>query len=357
MDQDTHVADRANVPAAPMQPPAQSARLSPRQKAAIVVRFLLNEGVDLALDKLSADEQSRLMQQMAQMSYVDRATLAGVIDEFLGELGEIGVSFPKGIIGALEVLGSAVDPALADQLRRDASGSSDADPWDRLATMDSEVLLPLISCESVEVAAVVLSKLSVTKAAELLGKMDGARARQIAYAVSKTNNITPQAVVTIGQSLLEQIDNTPTSAFADDPIERVGAILNFSQARTREDVLEGLGETDQNFAEQVRKSIFTFENIPARITDRDIPKITKDVDAATLMTAIAAALQSGLEDAANYMLDNMSKRMAQGIRDEMGELGTIKSDVGEAAMSAVVATIRTLEGSGEIVLRTDDEAE
>ncbi|MCF6443394.1 FliG C-terminal domain-containing protein [Nereida sp. MMG025] len=329
--------------------------LTSREKAAVVVRFLLAEGVDLSLDKLDAHSQAQLMQQMAQMSHVDRSTVAAVVEEFLNALDRIGVSFQGGIMGALEVLGGKIDPALAEQMKRDASGGDTADPWERLTTLDPEVLLPLVECESIEVAAVILSKLSVARAAELLGKMAGSRARKITFAMSLTKTVSPQSVAIIGQALIDQIDNTPETAFDDDPIERMGAILNFSQARTRDDVLVGLDEEDKDLAEQVRKSIFTFENIPARLTDRDVPKVTKDVAADVLAVALQAAMQSNMEGPANFILDNMSKRLSQGIRDEMAELGNIKEDAGEAAMGEVVAAIRALESTGEIVLRVEQD--
>ncbi|MCK4713748.1 MAG: flagellar motor switch protein FliG, partial [Marinosulfonomonas sp.] len=141
------------------------------------------------------------------------------------------------------------------------------------------------------------------------------------------------------------------------PVERVGAILNFSPANTRDDVLAGLDEDDQAFATQVRKAIFTFANIPARIDPRDVPKITRGVDQAVLVTALAAASAGNLSASADFILDNISKRMAEGMREEMKELGKVKEADGESAMGAVVAEIRALEAAGEVFFVAADEDE
>ena len=160
----------------------------------------------------------------------------------------------------------------------------------------------------------------------------------------------------IGESLLAQIDSAPPSAFEDGVVERVGAILNFSAAATREDVLEGLHTEDEAFAEEVRKAIFTFVNIPTRIDPRDVPKIARDVDAAVLITALAAASAKEEEGkAAEFILSNMSQRMAAQLRDEMEALGKIRPKDGEDAMNAVVGAIRALEGAGEIMLVAEEE--
>ena len=85
-----------------------------------------------------------------------------------------------------------------------ASGTSRADPWERLAGLSADILAPVLEEESVEVGAVMLSKLSTAKAAELLGKLPGDKARRIAYAVSLTGNVAPETVHRIGQALAAQ---------------------------------------------------------------------------------------------------------------------------------------------------------
>ena len=57
------------------------------------------------------------------------------------------------------------------------------------------------------------------------------------------------------------------------------------------------------------------------------------------------------------ILENISKRMADGLRDEIGEMGPIKDADGEAAMGKVVAEIRELEAAGEVLFVAQEEAE
>src|SRR5690606_29319918 len=111
--------------------------------------------------------------------------------------------------------------------------------------------------------AVVLSKLPVARAADMLGRLPGEKARRIAFAVSLTGDIDPETVRRIGLAVLAQIDSQPPKAFDAGPVERVRAILNVSPALTREEVLQGLEAEDAGFAEKVRKAIFTWVHIPA----------------------------------------------------------------------------------------------
>jgi flagellar motor switch protein FliG len=196
----------------------------------------------------------------------------------------------------------------------------------------------------------------VAKSAELLGKLPGDRARRVAYAVSQTASIEPDTVKRIGLALANQLDAAPPRAFDTDPVQRVGAILNISPSLTREDVLRGLDEVDTTFAQAVRKAIFTFEHIPKRVLGRDVPKLVRTVEQNTLVTALAACFgKPEMEEASEFILANMSQRMAQGLREEMAALGTVKDKVGEEAHNAVVSVIRDLEAAGEIVLAQEED--
>lgn len=336
----------------PVQVAARSAasRLTRKQKAAIVVRFLLNEGADFPLTDLPEPLQASLTTQMGSMRYVDRQTLAEVVAEFMRELEAMGLTFPRGVAGALTALDGRISPQTAARLRKEAGVRQFGDPWEQVCASAPEQLLPILQSESAEVAAVMLSKLNVGRAAELLGQLPGATARAIAYEMSRTGSVSPDAVDRIGLALAAQLHDRPETAFEDGPVQRVGAILNYSPAATRDDVLIGLDEADRAFADLVRKAIFTFVHVPERLKATDIPKVTKEVEQSTLVIALKAASDGDLKPVADFLLDNMSKRMADTIREEMTELGKVKPKDGEEAMTQVVNAIRTLEANGEITL-------
>jgi flagellar motor switch protein FliG len=358
----------ANLPGPSPALPAQGYATAPsgrqitvlngRQKAAILVRLLLVEGADLNLAALPEAMQAELTEQMAQMRLVDRDTLHAVVAEFVETLEQVGLSFPDGIEGALKALSGKLSPGAAGRLRQIARARGHADPWDRIAATEPEVLIDLLAPESIEVAAVVLSKLPVGKAAELLGRMTGDRARRVAFAVASTEQIAPEAVIRIGGALAAELDRRPPAAFAAKPAVRVGAILNSVASDLRDSLLEGLEQADAGFAEGVRRAIFTFGHIAERLQAVDVPKILRGLDQATLVTALAHALpQAGTRQArsAEFLLANMSQRMAAALRDEIEGRGPVKPRDGEAAGTEVVNQIRALVDAGEITLRDADE--
>ena len=293
---------------------------------------------------------------MGHMRSIDRDTLHQVVEEFASQVENVGLSFPGGMAGALSALDGRISPHTSARLRKEAGVREAGDPWARIREMGTDMLLPILEDESIEIAAVMLSKLDVSKAAELLGKLPGPRARQITYAVSMTGAVTPDAVDRIGLSLASQLDARPVSAFDDGPVERVGAILNSSTSITREDMLAGLDETDEGFAEAVRKAIFTFGNIPVRIAPRDVPRILREIDQDALITALAGAEAMGVKDSAEFLLSNMSARLSDQLRDEMSEAGEPTAAEADAAMAAIVTTIRQMETAGDLMLVVENSS-
>lgn len=228
-----------------MTGPGMAGRLPRRAKAAIVVRYLLNNGAEVALEDLPDELQAVLTHQMGAMRLVDKTTVEQVIEEFTAELEAVGLSFPGDIAGALEVLDGKISAHTAARLRKEAGVRQAGNPWERIKGLDPEKLAPVVEQESPEIAAVILSKLDVNVAAKLLGLLPGPLARQITYAVNQTKSVTPEAVDRIGISLAAQFDAEPITAFDEGPVQRVGAILNNSTSATREDMLEGLDQADK----------------------------------------------------------------------------------------------------------------
>ena len=339
-------------------PSPASGHLSRRQKAAIVVRFLLNEGADLRLSDLPDDLQRILTTQMGSMRYVDRATLRAVVGEFAAELEAMGLTFPRGVAGALSALDGRISQQTASRLRKEAGVRQFGDPWEQVRAAPAEALRGMLTEESTEIAAVLLSKLDVARAADLLAQLPGEAARRITIAMSQTAAVTPDAVDRIGLSLAAQLHDVPDIAFPDAAEKRVGEILNYSPATTRDAVLDGLDAEDEAFAARVRRAIFTFANIPDRVAPLDVPTLTREVDQPVLVMALAAAAAGpSTAQAAEFVLDNMSRRMSDALREEMTESGTPRGKDGEAAMTEVINVIRRLEAAGTITLVRPEEDE
>ena len=79
----------------------KNARLTCKQKALLINKFLIDYGADLPLIQLTDKLRTDLIHQMSAMPTVNQSTLAEVISEFAHELDSVGLVFSDGLTGAL----------------------------------------------------------------------------------------------------------------------------------------------------------------------------------------------------------------------------------------------------------------
>lgn len=332
-----------------------AASLSYKEKAAIVVRLLLSHGAMPVLSKLPESKQTELAIQIARMAPVDQETVHAVAEEFANEIERIALSFPQGLDGAIGLLDGFLSEGASDRLRKMAPADTRRNPWEEVNEAETERLVAVLEQESIEVAAVILSKLKTPKAAEILGLLPGDLARRITIGMTRTEGVSPGVVHRIGTSLAEQLDARPITAFEDAATSRVGAILNYAPSNVRDDVLSGIEDEDAEFAKSVRAAIFTFGHIAERIAARDIPRIQRDIDQEDLLLVVAGAENERDKQSVEFVLENISKRMADGIRDDAAEKTEVDQKEVEAAMLRIVAVIRNLEQQGEVFFVANEE--
>ena len=127
-------------------------------------------------------------------------------------------------------------------------------------------------------------------------------------------------------------------------------ILNRTGRSTEKAVLERLDAQDPELVEEVRNQMFVFDDI-AKLTDREIQMIMREVDTHDL----AVALKGANEDLKERIFTNVSDRVGQMMKEDMDFTGPVRlSDVEEVQLK-VVQTVRQLEAAGQVtIVRGDD---
>jgi flagellar motor switch protein FliG len=130
--------------------------------------------------------------------------------------------------------------------------------------------------------------------------------------------------------------------------------MNFTATGIRNHVLDRIGEQQPEFAEEIKRKMFTFEDIPHRVEPRGVAGLVRAVDQTTLLRALAGA-QEGQPEAFDFIMSNMSSRAAEQLREELRDLGTVRRKDIEAAQSEVIIAIRAQVDRGEMKLVMPDE--
>jgi len=125
----------------------------------------------------------------------------------------------------------------------------------------------------------------------------------------------------------------------------VAEILNQMDRASEELILKNIEEKDPILAEEIRKLMFTFEDL-IHVDDRGIQTILKEISTDDL----ALALKMASEELKDKIFRNMSSRAVEILKEEMEAKGPVRvSDVEKAQMN-IVRVARRLEEEGKIVL-------
>jgi flagellar motor switch protein FliG len=328
---------------------AAKPRLSAAEKAAVIVGVLGREAARPLLAGLDAEALRLFGQTMAGLGEISQDMIDAVVAEFAGEVAARGNALRGGSGEALALLEGLVSAEDLSRLQFELAGD-DLGPWTRLAAVGAEALAGALGEEHPQVAAIVLSKLPSEISAGVVTALPPDLAQRVVAAIALTRTPDPGDVEAIGRALAMRFSGEAVpSAFADEPAERVTEMLTLAPGFARDLVLGHLEATNPAFAAEVQKKMFTFKDIATRVDKKDVSRLTRAVDQGLLLKALAGA-EGVAEASREFILSNISSRLAEQFRETMAEMGVVKVQDADEAQTEVVKAIRNLVSAGEMTL-------
>lgn len=334
-----------------------AADLRPSEKAAIILAALGPTVAAPVLQDLGETNIRRFARIIAGMGLIPGALLDQVVREFLVEMGGED-DLNGGLATARKMLAEALDSDAYARVMEDVQGNIRLSIWDRIGNAPVGGLANFIAGEHPQVGAVILGRLKPDRAARVLERLPADIAQIIVLRMSR--------VPRLDQGVLEQVKSVIEEEFlsviqregnSKKPAELLAALMNHVSSAARDQFLAQLEADEPVFAAEVQRVMFTFADIIARVSPRDITRITREVEDATLM----AALKTGLENnpkVVEFILGNLSRRLAERMAEDLTNMLPVPLKEGEAAQATMVKAIQTLAQRGEIKLNqpeTSDE--
>lgn len=340
----------ASTPAKPVDSTTLPIELSNREKAAVILGVLGTDAASPFLEQLDEDSLRNFASAMSRLKRVSPEIVMQTISEFQHEVDRLDMTVVGGTSQAREMLRDAVNDATLTKIFDDIESPTAHNVWNKLAKIDDNALSDFLTNEHPQTVAVVLSKLSVEQAARLIGFLDEDRAREVVTGLTKTSKLDPQIVETIGTAVSDSfLKNQRGSGSGFKPADRIGAIMNYAPGNIRQSVLSYLDETQPEFSDQVKRKMFTFQDIPKRLEKREVAAVVRAVEGDVLLTALVGAASNATETR-DFILASISSRVAEQLRADMAEVGKVKIREAEEAQNAILAVIRELEKTDQITL-------
>jgi len=321
-------------------------QLSNKQKAAVVLIALGPEATGQIFRHLTEEEVEQLTVEVARLGKVSHSERTAIIREFRELCTAQEVIAEGGITEAKKFLESAFGADRANEVINRVVQALQVLPFDFVKRSDPAQLLSLIQEEHPQTIALILAHLPPNQAAAVLSGLPTEVRTEVAHRIAIMDRTPPEVIREIEKVLEQKLSSVATQKFrAAGGVKTLVEVLNWVDRQTEKVILESLSENNPEVAEEVKKLMFVFEDI-VTLDDASIQKVLREVDTKEL----ALALKAVGEEVQNRIFKNMSERAASMLKEEMEFMGPVRLRSVEEAQQRIVAIIRRLEESGEIIV-------
>lgn len=321
-------------------------------RAAILLMSLPNKAAASVLSKLPPHYIEAVSIRIAQTDSVAGDEQEVVMAQFLTSKTSAIYASPGGLERAKELLKEAFGRE-ATEFIGNLQQTIESMPFGFIKKVDPQTLLQFIGEEHPQTIALLLCHLPTNYAAEVLAGLPLPKQLDVIRRVATLGRTSPEAVAELERGLEQRLSSMVNQQHtAAGGVESVAEILNVSERSIERAIMETLAKDQPELSDEIRRLMFVFEDI-SKLADRDIQTLLKNVETSQWAMSLKGASQT-LQD---KIMQNMSARAAENLKEEMGYLGSVRLSEVEAVQQKIVDVVRHLEDSGEVSRPAGDNEE
>jgi len=324
----------------------QENQLTGTRKAAILTLMVGEEVASNIFKHLSEDEIEIIAREVAAIGAVKPENGQQVLDEFhtLWRASEYltrgGVEYAQKLL--VKTLGAEMARRVLDRVVKSFESSM---AFTSLERADPQQLSKFILSEHPQTIALLLAHLKPSQAAQLANSLPEELRVEVITRMATLDEISPEVIMRVSSVIeqrLKSLGNQTHESYGG--VRAVAELLNRLDRGVSSAVLETIEGESPDLAVSIRNLMFVFDDL-LNVDDTALREIIQRADKKTL----TMALKGSSEDIKSRFLQNMSKRAAQMIREEMEVLGAVRLREVEKAQQEIVAIARKLEEEGLLV--------
>lgn len=330
-----------------------SSTMSGHKKAAI---FMISVGPEKAarvFKHLNDEDIERITYEIANMPQVEAELTESVLEEF--EQMALAQQYINlgGLDYAREVLEQAIGQQKAMEIIARLSDTMQVRPFDFARKADAGQLLNFIQNEHPQTISLIMAHLHPEQSGIILSSLPPDRQVEVAKRMATLDQTAPEVLGEIESTLERRLASFVRQDFTSiGGIDVAVDVLNRVDRQTERTIMEALEEEDPDLAEEIRLRMFVFEDL-VTLDDRSIQKVISEVETGHW----ALALKTASDHVSQRVFQNMSKRASEMLQEEIDYLGPVRLRDVEDAQQRIVATIRTLDEAGDIIIARGGEDE
>lgn len=319
------------------------------RKVAILMVMIGQEASSSILREMDEEEVQNISREIARVHTLAPEEAEGVLEEFYQMSLAHDYVLKGGVDYARKILVDAFgpDPAkrILDRLMKQMSNETLS--FDALQKTDPQQLAKFIHSEHPQTIALILSHLNPSQAAGLLVSIPAELRTDVALRMASLDQISPEIVSKIAAVIgtkLKSLGELSREAYGG--VHAVAEMCNRLDSTTTKEIVEYIEQSNPKLGETIRHLMFVFEDL-LLLDVNAIKELLGKVDRKIL----TVALKGTSEQMKDHMLQAMSQRGAEMLREDMEALGPIKIKEVEAAQQQIITVVRQLETEGVISLK------
>ena len=321
-------------------------RLSGVERSALLMLGLGEKHAAEILRHMGPKEVQEIGLAMAGLSNVTNSQMELVMQSFVDAIGEqtsLGMGADEYIRNMLtEALGADKASGIVDRILLGRSSKG----LEQLKWMEPRAIAEMIRLEHPQIIAIVMSFLDPDQAAGVLAEFPERVRTDVIMRVATLEGIQPNALQELDEILEKQFSgasNLKSSALGG--VKKAADILNFVDGTIESQVIEQIGDADEELSQKIQDNMFVFENL-IDIDDRGMQTLLREVSSDQLLLAMRGAPERLREK----IFKNMSSRAAEMLRDDLEAAPPAKVSDVEASQKEILTVARRLADAGDINL-------
>lgn len=321
--------------------------LSNRRKAAILLLTLGQELSARLFQYLSEEEVEQLTLEIAALRQVPSEVRQLVIEEAHQMALAQDYIAAGGLDYAKQLLERALGTQRALQILERLTSSLQVRPFEFIRRADPAQLISYLQNEHPQTIALILAYAQPEQAAMILSALPAERQADVARRIAIMDRTSPDVIRQVERVLEHKLSALMMQDYtAAGGVESVVKVLNQVDRSTERSIMEILEVNDPELAEEIKQRMFVFEDI-VLLDDRALQRVLREVD---MNEDLPKALKVASDDVKEKVLNNISKRAGELLKENMEFLGPIRLRDVEEAQQRIVSIIRRLEEEGEIFI-------
>ncbi len=322
-------------------------------RAAVMVMILEDAQASRLLAEFEPEELRLLGERMVALGEIGPESIVDAIAGFVEHADTQGLTDHGRFERVANLMTSALGALKAENLMKRIApeGPGKVSPIEIARWLNADVLVPLIREEPPQAIAVLLVQLDPDVAAQVLQALPTGVQSAVVHRVATLGPVSAEAIAMLETVLARRIGDRHGAAPLElGGVEEAAAILNASARTVEKRVMPEIARIDKALARTIEGEMFKFEHLFA-LDDKAMGALLREVESERLI----AALKGIGEDSREVFFRAMSSRAADGLRDEIAQLGRMKMAEVIEAQKAIVAVARRLAAEGVIVFGAGDD--